>query len=232
MELTREQLEDIASKYYAMIGVKALGDWQIDILAVPFGVRDSDEQFFDNGTDIMQANFPNPAILYHHGIQPGMQELQEKPVVIGKALSVEKRPDGWHIIALLDKAQEFARRVWEAAKNGIAAASSDSIAHLARLETDGKTIMYEKNRPGRISVWPLAGVSLWDRVEGNAVPAFPYKNVVPLPAMKAIYKEAGFDFPEIDATHGASQAAKDLKRAKVIEQSKTILRNAKRQRRT
>lgn len=225
-------VEDAAMKYYQLVGVKTLGDWEIDILALPFGVRDSDGQFFDTDTDIMLDNFSSPAILYHHGVMPGRKELQDRPVVIGKAVSMEKRSDGWHIRALLDKAQEFARRVWEAAKNGLAVASSDSIAHLARLDVgDGRRIMYEKNRPGRIAVWPLAGVSLWDMVEGNYKPAS--NRAVALPAMKAIYREAGIDFPEIeDDTNGAAQADdKALQRAKVIETSKKILKNAKRQRR-
>jgi len=223
-------VEDAAAKYFAMVGVKAVGDWEIDILAVPFGVRDSDGQYFDAETDIMQGNFANPAILYHHGVMPGKTGLQDRPAVIGKALSVEKKADGWHIRALLDKAHEFARRVWDAAQKGIAVASSDSIAHLARLDIGSKQIMYEKNRPGRISVWPLAGVSLWDKVEGNFLPAFPYKNVMPLPAMKAIYGEAELSFPEItDTTNGASQADEQArKRAKVIERAKQIIEKAER----
>lgn len=230
MNITNEQARQLAQMFLDTFAVKAVGDWEIDILAVPFGVRDSDGQYFDAETDIMQANFENPAILYHHGVMPGKTGLQDRPAVIGKALSVEKKADGWHIRALLDKAHEFARRVWDAAQKGIAVASSDSISHLARLDIGSKQIMYEKNRPGRVSVWPLACVSLWDKVDGNFLPAFPYKNVMPLPAMKAIYGEADLSFPEItDTTHGVSQAD-DIarKRAKVIAKSKQILKKAER----
>jgi hypothetical protein len=53
--------------------------------------------------------------------------------------------------------------------------------------------MYEKDRPGRIAVWPLAGVSLWDATGDNLRPASPH--ALAMPAMKAIYREAGIPFP-------------------------------------
>jgi hypothetical protein len=202
-----------AAKYRLMVSaVKAVGDWEIDITAVPFGGRDSDGQWFDDNTDTMSDNFSNPVILYHHGVMPGKQSLQANPVVIGKAMSVEKKSDGWHIRAMLDKTVEFARRVWEAAQKGLAVASSDSIAHLARLEVGGKLVMYEKNKPGRIAVWPLAGVSLWDNVAGNFSPAS--RNAIALPAMKAIYEQAGLILPDISENdeQGAGKAAKIAKK--------------------
>jgi len=204
--------------------VKAVGDWEIEIRAVPFGA-DSDQQVFDGDTDYMLDTFNNPAILYHHGIMPGKQVIQDKPIVIGKAVSVEKRSDGIYIRAILDKTLEFARKVWEAAKNGLAVASSDSIAHLARLDVDGKRIMYEKSRAGRIAVWPLAGVSLWDNVTGNFQPAS--RNAIALPAMKAIYREAGLPFPELDTSGGEPEASAEH-RARVREakeQSQKLLKS-------
>jgi hypothetical protein len=207
-----------------MITVKAIDEWEIEIRAVPFGM-DGDQQSFDAETDYMLDTFSTPAILYHHGINPGKQSLQEKPVIIGKSVSVEKRADGIYIRAILDKTLEFARRVWEAAKNGIAVASSDSISHLARLDVGGKRIMYEKGRAGRISVWPLAGVSLWDNVKENFNPAS--QNAIALPAMKAIYRDAGLLFPEIEqTTHGdLSEAKKAAKRAEdAIKASKKLIK--------
>lgn len=213
-----------AAKYrLSVVAVKAVGDWEIDITALPYNVSDSDGQWFDPDTDTMTDSFNLPAIFYHHGVKPGGGDIDEKPVIIGKALSAEKRPDGLHIRAILDKANEYARRVWEAIKNGYAAVSSDSIAHLARLDIGGKRIMYEKSRPGRIAVWPLAGVSLWDAVDGNLRPAS--RNAVALPAMKAIYREAGLQFPELENdTTGDGQAEKIARRrAEIIRESKNIL---------
>ena len=208
------------------VPVKAVGDWEIEIRAVPYG-EDSDRQTFDASTDYMLDTFSNPAILYHHGVMPGRKGLQDRPVVIGKAVAVEQRPDGVYVRAILDKTIEFARRVWEAAKRGLAVASSDSISHLARLDVAGKRIMYEKGRAGRIAVWPLAGVSLWDRVEENFQPAS--RLAIALPAMKAIYREAGIPFPELDNTSGVESERSDEpeRRARIAEiktKSKQILK--------
>lgn len=177
----------------SVTAVKAIGDWEIEVCAVPFGT-DRDGQSFDEQTDYMLNAFPTPVITYHHGVKPGAKGIQGKPLIIGKTTAVEKRKDGIWIRVLLDKTLDFARRVWEAAKKGLAVASSDSIAHLARLEVNGKQIFYDKDQRGRIAVWPLAGVSLWDNVAGNFTPASP--NAIALPAMKAIYREAGLAFPE------------------------------------
>jgi len=208
--------------------IKAVGDWELDVLANPFNRLDSDNQTFDDATDFMLDTFTNPAILYHHGVMPGKGSLQAKPVIIGKAISVTKQSDGIHVRVLLDKTIEWAKRVWDAAQKGLAVASSDSISHLARLDTGGKRIMYEKNRPGRIAVWPLAGLSLWDKVETNFLPASNY--ALALPAMKAIYKEAGLEFPNIDVsdTHGVLL---QMKRAEVLalqEKSKQLLKKLNR----
>jgi hypothetical protein len=199
--------------------IKAVGDWELDVLAAPFNKPDSDGQTFDASTDFMLDNFAAPVILYHHGVMPGKSALQQIPVVIGKAGKPEVRSDGLHVRVMLDKSIEWARRVWEAAKKGLAVASSDSIAHLARLDIAGKRIMYEKDRPGRIAVWPLAGLSLWDAVGDNFRPASRY--AIALPAMKAIYREAGIPFPvsasgTYDALYQAGEPAakrtEDIKR--------------------
>lgn len=228
--MTEDTTTIMDATHLPALAVKAVGDWELDVLAVPFNRSDSDGQVFDANTDFMLDNFSSPAILYHHGVMPGMSDLQKKPVVIGKAQKVEVKSDGVHIRVILDKTIEWARRVWEAAKQGLAVASSDSISHLARLEIGGKRIMYEKNRPGRIAVWPLAGVSLWDRVEGNFQPASRY--AIALPAMKAIYREAGIPFPDVSLdTPGAAPEAQEVaaKRARIEEirqKAKTYLAKA------
>lgn len=203
------------------------GEWVLDVLAAPFDRRDSDQQTFDSATDFMLDDFHQPVILYHHGVMPGSKELQKKPEVIGKAQSVTVKSDGVHVRVILNKALEWAQRVWEAAKRGLAVASSDSISHWSRLDIGGgKLIMYEKNRAGRIAVWPLAGLSLWDRVEGNFQPASRY--ALALPAMKAIYREAGIRFPDVaNDTDGvlleADEAAKRARIVAIKTKSKQIL---------
>ena len=193
-----------AQKYRSLnFAVKAVADWELDITATPFNSRDSDGQWFDDKTDIMESAFNTPVVLYQHGIKQGAKGFQEYPIVVGKTIpgSLQKLPDGWHIRVILDKAKKMARDIMDAVKNHTAAVSSDSISHLARLEVNGKLIQYEKNKPGRIAVWPLAGVSLWEKGNGNFQPANPL--AMALPAMKAIYREAGLPFPDID-TSGAN----------------------------
>jgi len=176
-----------------LLAVKAVGDWEIEVRAVPFGA-DGDNQTFDADTDYMLGDFPTPAIIYHHGVKQGRTGFEDVPIVIGKTVSAEKRTDGIWLRVVLDKLNEYAQKVWEAAKAGLAVASSDSIAHLARLDIGGKRIPYEK-RPGRIAVWPLAAVSLWDAGSGQLTPASP--NALAMPALKTIYEQAGLTLPDI-----------------------------------
>lgn len=223
--------KDKAMKWDALhfgLAVKAVGDWELDVNAVPFDRRDSDNQFFDGATDIMPDVFSNPLIVYQHGISQGAKSYDARPLVIGRAVpgSLTKQADGWHIRVLLDKTIKQARDIWEAAKKGLVAVSSGSISHLARLDIGGKMHMYDKGKPGRIAVWALAEVSLWETGNGNMRPAnrFAYA----LPAMKAIYREAGIPFPKLDTHGAASDVSRQARRAKIIETSNQILAREKR----
>lgn len=208
--------------------VKAVGDWELDVLAIPFGSRDSDGQWFDDRTDIMPEAFATPLIVYQHGVKQGAQSLDEKPTILGKTVpgSLTKKLDGWHIRVVLDKAIQYAKSVMEAAKQGMVAVSSGSIAHLARLDNgNGKLIQYQKDLPGRIAVWALGEVSLWEIGNGNLRPANQF--AVALPIMKAMYRDAGIAFPELDTTGGAdAQAVKRRAEIEAIKnESKNILKN-------
>lgn len=212
---------DEAVKYF--IGaVKAVGDWTLEVKVLPF-TKDSDGQWFDQNTDIMQNAFSTPLVIYQHGVKQGAKGLENKPVIVGDSVpgSLEKRADGWYIKVVLNKALKQAKDIMDAAYRGMVAVSSDSIAHLARLDIGGKLIPYDKNRPGRIAVWPLAGFSLWEKGNGNFSPA--NHSAFALPAMKAIYREAGLPFPEISdgVLPEAKQAAK---RARAIENAKNAIK--------
>jgi hypothetical protein len=201
-------------KYF--VAVKAVDEWELDVLAIPFGSRDADGQWFDDRTDIAQEQFQTPLVVYQHGVKQGAKELDEKPVIVGRAKpgTLRRDVDGWHIRVVLDKAVSVAKTIMDAAKRGLAAVSSGSIAHLARLDIGGKLIQYEKTRPGRIAVWPLAEISIWERGNGNAEPASQF--AMALPAMKAIYREAGLPFPELD-TGGDAEAEEVRRRARVAK---------------
>lgn len=200
--------------------VKAAGDWELDVLAIPFGGKDSDGQWFDANTDIMPETFTTPLAVYQHGISQGMKGVQGELEVIGKtqAGTLTKQDDGWHIRLILDKANKLAAGIMDAAKRGMVAVSSGSIAHLARLDIGGKIIGYEKNRPGRIAVWPFAEISLWEKGNGNAQPANRF--AMALPAIKAIYRDANVAFPEIEISDSAQ--AETLRLRKQLQHSARI----------
>lgn len=214
--------------------VKAVGDWELDVNPVPFGSRstaDSDGQWFDAFTDIQERVFQTPLVIYQHGIKRGGRAADEKPNIIGQSIAGtwKKLSDGWHIKVRLDDGKAEAREIMQAAYKREVAVSSDSISHLARLDVGGRLIQYEKNRPGRIAVWPMAGFSLWELGNGNFRPA--NRQAMALPAMKAIYREAGLPFPDLKDSPGVSNYMSDdmAKRAKVArEQAQKILEKLKR----
>lgn len=213
-----------AVKYFQVSAVKAVGDWELEVKVLPFS-KDADGQWFDTNTDIMQDAFKTPLVIYQHGVKQGARGLENKPVIVGDSVpnTLEKRSDGWYIRVVLNKALKQAKDIMEAAWKGAVAVSSDSIAHLARLDIGGKLVPYEKGRPGRIAVWPLAGFSLWEKGNGNFAPA--NHSAFALPAMKAIYRDAGLRFPEITLDGVLPEAKqKAAKRAQVIEQSKKLIK--------
>ena len=168
--------------------IKAVGDWELEVLGIPFGSPDNKDahgEWFDASTELYLDNFKTPLVQYYHGFGPDGKP-QGNPENIGKTLWVEKRPDGiWYRI-LLDKGKALARRIWDAARQGKARASSGTLEHMRR--DDGK---------GRITHWPVAEIALIDVGEGRR-PANGY--AVAMPAAKAYYEEAGVTFPEFDSS--------------------------------
>jgi len=172
--------------------IKAVGDWTLDVLAIPYGgqnAKDLDGEYFTAETDLSLAKFPDPLVLYHHGTG------QDQAVSIGDVISHEVRKDGLWVRVKLDQASQYAERVWRAAKRGLAAASSGSIAHLVR-----------KAKDGFISAWPFVELSLFDidksqsRLPANpSAVAIPAKSVYSLGAIEQVYKEAGRTLPDIES---------------------------------
>lgn len=221
-------LEAEAMKYRLLTSaVKAMADWRLDVNPVPFGSRysaDSDGQWFDNHTDIMEKAFNTPLVIYQHGIKKGARSMADKPMVIGESIpnTWNKQADGWHIEVELDSSKQEAKDVMNAAQKREVAVSSDSISHLARLEVGGKLIQYEKNKAGRIAVWPLAGFSLWELGNGNARPA--NRMAIALPAMKAMYREAGIPFPVLTDSNGAPIYTDEVTRRAWVEDIDSFLK--------
>ena len=191
------------------------GEWVVEICAVPFGSPsdlDSDRQYFSAKTNLHLDRYKSQPLIYYHGFTDAKRPAQ-KPVYVGQVVegSHQVRSDGVWVKAVLDKGIELARKVWDAAVKGMAAASSDSVQHLVRYAADG-----------HILEWPLIAVSVFDTYN-NKLPA--NKRAVVLPAMKMIYSEAGLtlpvDIPEpeaeaIGASGSDAQGADAAKDAKVI----------------
>ena len=165
--------------------IKAVGDWELDVLAIPYGGpnagKDSDGEYFSPETELYLDQFPTPLVVYYHGLDDNKKPMGA-PEVIGKAQGHEKRPDGVWVRVVLDKANEYAKRVWESAKEGLARASSGSVAHLVRTALDGL-----------ITHWAFAELSLFETDTGKQ-PANNY--AVALPAVKAMYEQAGISWPD------------------------------------
>jgi len=166
--------------------IKAVGDWELDVLAIPYGGpnkgRDAEGEYFSEETNLYLDKFNSPIVSYYHGFDPDGYP-QGNPEEIGEVLSRENKSDGLWVRVLLDKASEYAKRVWEAAKEGLARASSGTIEHIRRVTRDGL-----------ITHWPFVELALFD-TEGHRQPANDY--AVALPVLKAAYKQAGKDWPEL-----------------------------------
>ncbi len=170
-------------EYYT---IKAAGDFVLDVLGVPFGGqnggKDSDGEYFSERTNLYKEHFKTVPVFYYHGFTPDGKP-QGDPIVIGTAQYSHKDAKGHWYRVILDKANEYAKRVWEAARKGLARASSGALAHLVRKAQDGELLN-----------WALAELSVFD-TDKNRQPANTY--AVAVPAAKLNYRAAGLDLPEL-----------------------------------
>jgi len=193
------------------------GEWRLEILGVPFygpeNGKDLEGEYFDERTNIHEEYYREIPVNYFHALDPKTGKPGGNPEYIGKAEYLRKDAKGHWYQVILDKTKAMAKRVWEAAKKNLAAASSESLPNLARVERDG-----------RITNWPVVGMAVLDAQDGRT-PVNRY--AVALPIMKAIYSEAGIPFPEIKAEHGLPEAKSAVKPAqieKVNKQSQKLLK--------
>ena len=184
------------------IFIKALDDWELEVLGIPFGDsshKDSDGEYFTKDTNLRLDLFGKPMIVYQHGYEKGadgkINQMLE-PVELGYPKGYEVREDGVWWRVLLDKTSEYAKEVWEKAKQGLLRASSGSIPHLVRSKPDGE-----------ITYWPVGEISLLSRM----APANNY--AVALPVLKTRYQQAGIELPDefknVDEQPGTVEAGED-----------------------
>jgi hypothetical protein len=179
--------------------IKAAGDWTLDVLGLPYGGpqngRDSQGEYFSADTNwLLDRGFPElPPAVYYHGFTPKGKPMGA-PEYIGRTVKRWADSAGvWYRVAL-DKASSWAERVWDAAQQDKARASSGTAEHLRRVDRDG-----------HIREWPVIELSLFD-IEGDRQPANAY--AVAIPAVKALYERAGLSVPSaLDAPHALTGSA-------------------------
>jgi hypothetical protein len=168
----------------AVVAIKAAnGEWQLDVLGVPFGSpaeRDAHGEFFSEKTQFYAEKIPHPPVVYYHGFTPDGKP-QSAPEFIGQTTQRWTDQRGVWYRVVLDQANVFAKRVWEAAQQGLARASSGTMEHLRRVARDG-----------HITHWLVSELSLFDIGQGRQ-PANRY--AVAVPAAKALYSRAGLPLP-------------------------------------
>ena len=161
---------------------------RLEILAIPYGGpdrRDRYNQWFDAQTDIMAEVGDRRPAIFLHGFSPRLRKM-ERPAVLGAARITRRDERGVWMETELGE-DPLSERVWLAALAGKAGASSDSVDHLVRPQPiDGKY------PPGAVRVWPLAGISIFDKS-----PSFKQvsDDAVVLP-LRAIFDELALDLPE------------------------------------
>ncbi len=178
--------------------VKAVGDWELDVLGIPFGGpyngKDADGERFSPQTNLHLDKYPYAPVVHYHGFNEDGTPTKA-PEYIGKTESHEVKEDGVWFRVILDKASEIAKGIMQAAKEGLARASSGSVSHLTRIDKDG-----------HIREWPVAELSIFD-TRGGMEPANNY--AVAIPVNKAlyedIYKQAGQSLPAKFANTGDSK---------------------------
>lgn len=192
----------------ALLTVKAAGDWTLDVLGLPFGGpdggKDAQGEYFSAQTRTHDDKWPSPPVVYYHGFTPEGLPSGE-PAYIGRTIKRWTDQAGHWFRVVLDQSSEWARRVWEAAQQGLARASSGSVAHLVRKAADG-----------HILEWPIAELSIFDAAEGRQ-PANAY--AVALPVMKTVYQRAGLPWPDTDAPEVEAKAANTAPSAEQIDRA-------------
>jgi HK97 family phage major capsid protein len=182
--------KDIRIGFYHS-SIKAVEDgesWKLMVLGAPYGWDKDGERFTPDTNFMLEIGESRPAI-YFHGLNVTANGMQEVPEVIGKATAVKRDEQGLWFEVMLDKANKFAKRVWEAAKKGIAKASSGAINHLVRDMPDGT-----------IAVWPIGELSLID--EGtHRHPANPRAVAMPI---KSLFETAELEIPQAFETEAES----------------------------
>jgi len=166
--------------------IKAIGDWELDVLAAPFGDvsnKDSDGEFFTPMTKFYLDKV-RPLPVWYHGYSEDGKPMGD-PETLGETKEITVKQDGVWLRIALDKASEYAQKVWEAAKQGLARASSGTAPHLRRIN----------EVTGEIRHWPMFEISLFNLTD-KMMPANQY--AIATPVLKMMYNIAELESLEVE----------------------------------
>jgi len=174
----------IASGPYQKAYVKKTPDgWALEVLGAPYGGhlsgKDADGDYFSERTNFMLEVGDERPVLYYHGADDRGFPTRT-PQVIGKARVSRRDSQGLWFDVVLDKAKEYSKRIYDAALEGLARASSGAVNYLVRRAGDGELL-----------TWPIGELTLIDKADKRR-PA----NDLAVAYLKAAYHEANIDFPE------------------------------------
>jgi hypothetical protein len=179
------------------LAVKAIGDWELEVLGIPFGGpdggKDADGEFFTPKTDILLKIGDKRPVFYNHGADPSNRK-EIFPTVIGEATYVRWDAKGHWFRVSLDKTSEYAARIMESAKAGLARASSGAVNYLTRIV----------RKTGEVLVWALAELTLIDAEPGKREPANDYA----VAYLKTAYEHANLQLPEAFVEDGQPSKTK------------------------
>jgi hypothetical protein len=165
--------------------IKAAGEWEIDILANPYGGpnngKDADGEFFSPRTKFHEDKIPSPPIVHYHGYGDDKRP-EGLPVFLGMPTKRWVDALGVWYRATLDKTVARAAEMMAAARKGTLRASTGVV--LATHRVDQAT--------GEILSWMNGEISIFDTATGKR-PANSY--AVARPALKALYAQAGLELP-------------------------------------
>lgn len=195
--LWREKKETIVKSAWMPVVCTKVGDeWRLEVLGAPYGGPDGGKdwqgEYFSPKTDVMMQPGDRRPVIYNHGTTPE-KHSDPVPEVIGTAVMTRRDEKGVWFEVILDKTKKFAERIWRAAINGLARASTGTMGYLKRVARDGELLK-----------WPIGELTLLDLGEGRR-PANDFATV----NLKAIFEEAGIELPEVFAR--ADEAKADTK---------------------
>ena len=163
---------------------KTVDGWALEVLGAPYGGhingRDADGEYFSKQTDFMMDIGDERPVLYYHGADEFGQPTAH-PEVIGRARASRRDEFGLWFEVTLDKAKSYAQRIYNAAINGLARASSGAIPHLTRRAADGELL-----------TWAIGELTLLDRTDQRR-PA----NELAVAQLKACFIEAEIEVPKM-----------------------------------